>query len=61
MHVLPILSSNKGIKREFAWPEGEDEDGSGEKGISVGFIELFRIAEDGKECFAFRSPKRYEH
>src|SRR5262249_24309894 len=61
VHVLPILSSDQFVEREFAWTEGKDKDCCGEEGIGVGFVELLRVAEDGEDGFAFRGPEGYEH
>src|SRR5438445_10233464 len=60
VHVPLELASDERIQRELAGAKGKDEDSGSKEGIGVGFIELFRVAEDGEECFTLRSPKRYE-
>src|SRR6185369_3964499 len=61
VHVLLKLACDESVERELAGAKGQNENGGGEEGICVGFVEFFRVAEDCKERFALRSPECNEH
>src|SRR5580765_5927842 len=60
-HVWVEACGDEGIEREAARAEDQNQKRGEEEGICIGFVELVRIAEDGKKSIVLGRPVSDEH